>query len=188
MKRKKWSNLINLLLLPGVLIVLGLVLLCNPDAASALVSKLLGWCLTIAGVISAIVTLTGWPARRISRILTTVVLLALGSYLLANPLALAEKLGKLVGLVLIIQGARGLWEAWNLAGAARSFKGNFWLALATLAAGIILVLFPMTTSRLVFRLCGGVLLVLGIVNLVTRLRTYPRLDRPDDPDIIDAAP
>lgn len=184
--RKKWSNLINLLLLPAFLVVLGLILLFNPDAASALVSKVLGWCLVIAGAVSAIVTLTGWPAKGVSRIITTAVLLILGAYLLANPLALAANLGKLLGIVLMIQGIRGLWEAWNLAGAALPFKPNFWLALATLAVGIILLVFPMTTSRLVFRLCGIVLVVIGAVNLITRLRTYPRLDGPQDPNIIDA--
>lgn len=185
--RKKWSNLINLLLMPAVLAVLGLVLLCNPDAASILIAKVLGWCLVAAGAVSAIVTVAGWPLKRVSRIITTAVLLALGGWLLSNPLALAENLGKLAGLVLIIQGGRGLWEAWKLAGAARAFKSNFWLALATLAVGAFLFVFPMTTSRVVFRLCGVVLVVLGAVNLITRLRTYQRLEGPDDPNIIDAA-
>lgn len=184
--RKKWSNLINLLLLPVVLVILGLVLISNPDAASALIAKVLGWCLVGAGAISAIVTLTGWPLKAVSRIITTALLMVLGIYLLSNPLALAANLGKLVGIVLIIQGARGLWEAWTLASAAKAFKPNFWLALATLAIGIFLLVFPMTTSRLVFRLCGIVLVIIGAVNLITRLRTYQALEGPDDPNIIDA--
>lgn len=189
MKNKiKWSNLINLLLLPAVLVILGLVLIFNPDAASALVAQILGWCLIGGGVISAIVTLTGWPLNRISRLLTTILLLALGGYLLSHPLSLAASLGKLLGLVLIIQGGRGLWESYQLKNAFRAFRPNLWLALATLVIGVILVLFPMATSRLVFGLCGIVLVIVGAVNLVTRLRTYQALQEPDDPNIIDAAP
>lgn len=188
MNCKKWTNLINLLLLPAILVILGLVLLVDPDAASALAAKILGWCLIGAGIISGIVTLTGWPVKRVSRIITTALLLILGGSLLADPLALAASFGKLLGLVLIVQGARGLWEAQKLKNAFHPFKSNLYLALATLAGGILLIAFPMTTSRLVFRLCGIVLVILGAVNLITRLRTYPALDKPDDSDIIDAAP
>ena len=49
--------------------------------------------------------------------------------------------------------------------------------------GAILVLMPMTASRLVFSLCGLVVTVVGIVMLLDRLRK-PRLK--DGGDIIDA--
>ncbi len=52
--------------------------------------------------------------------------------------------------------------------------------------GLILLLLPMTTSRLVFSLCGLVVLGLGIVMLLERLRLRRLLDEGDDPDIIDA--
>ena len=53
-------------------------------------------------------------------------------------------------------------------------------------AGVVLILLPMTTSRLMFSLCGLVVLIIGIVMLLDRLRDRKRLNEPEDPNIIDA--
>ena len=52
--------------------------------------------------------------------------------------------------------------------------------------GAILILLPMTTSRVVFSICGLVVLLIGIVMLVDRIRKRRLLEPKDDPNIIDA--
>ena len=54
------------------------------------------------------------------------------------------------------------------------------------AVGVALVLLPMTASRLVFSLAGLVVLVVGVVMLLDRLRNRRRLEASSDPNIIDA--
>jgi len=44
----------------------------------------------------------------------------------------------------------------------------------------------MTTSRLLFRLCGAAILAIGIALLLDRLKNQRYLDDGGDPNIIDA--
>lgn len=178
MKKKKWTDVLPTLLMPVLLALLGLALVADPNWASALVSRVLGWGLIACGIISAIVTITGWPAQKVSRVIITVALLAVGIYLSRNPLALAANIGKLIGIFLLVQGGVSLLDG----------RGDKVLPLITLAAGLFLLLFPLTLSQLVFRICGAVLLVLSISNLISRLRVLKALNEPEDPNIIDAVP
>ena len=63
------------------------------------------------------------------------------------------------------------------------------MPLVTAIVGVVLVVLPMTTSRLVFSLCGLVVLVTGIAMFLDRLKGRNRLEgpgEPEDPNIIDA--
>ena len=57
---------------------------------------------------------------------------------------------------------------------------------AATAIGALLVLMPMSASRLVFTLCGVAVLVIGGVMLLDRIRGRRWLQGGDDPNIIDA--
>jgi hypothetical protein len=53
--------------------------------------------------------------------------------------------------------------------------------------GLALIIFiPLSISRMVFSLCGLVVLIAGIVILLDNLKSQNRLDDPQDPNIIDA--
>ena len=176
MKSTKWTEIIGALLLPALLALLGLVLVINPNAASALISKVLGWLCLGGGLVSAIVTITGWPAKRVGRLILTLALLALGGYLVRHPLALAANLGKLLGIILLIQGAVNLLDS----------RGGSVLAVITALVGLFLLLFPLTLSQLVFRIIGAVMIGLGVSSILSRLWVLKYLNEPEDPDIIDA--
>lgn len=178
MKNTKWTDLISTFLVPGLLAALGVALLIDPNWATAMVSRLLGWALIACGVISAIVTITGWPANRVPRVVVTVLLLGVGIFLSREPLALAVNFGKLIGIFLVIQGGAGLLDSRG----AKAMSG------ITLAVGVFLLLFPLSLTKLVFRLCGAALLILSVSNILARLRVLKGLRESDDPDIIDAAP
>lgn len=181
MKKHDFLDVINLFLTPAVLIVLGLILVVNPDSASALIARIFGWLLLAAGVgfaVAALVDRIGTVAKVISALLC----LAVGSFLLRNPLVLAAGIGRLAGILLTLRGIQ------DMIAAGRWHKGML-TAVITTIVGVILLVLPMTTSRLVLLVCGVVMLVSGVGMLAARLkfRRYLRQARePDDPNIIDA--
>ena len=54
MKKQKLAAFLSRYATPAVLIVLGLVLILCPDTASALISKVAGWGLMMAGIVVAV--------------------------------------------------------------------------------------------------------------------------------------
>lgn len=175
MNKRGFFSLVNLLWAPVALIIAGLILMVNPDSASALVSKILGWILILCGAGFAIAALMGYRDRWISRGITALLCIAAGTWLLRNPLALAESIGRFAGFLLLIRGIRDI-----IGSGERPF------AFITTIIGAVLILLPMTTSRILLSICGVAVLAVGIILLAVRLWSRNRLDEPDDPNIIDA--
>ena len=106
------------------------------------------------------------------------VLAIVGGWLTNNPLALAAWVGRIVGILLVVD---GLQDMIHLRGQGQRFALP---VLATLV-GAVLILLPLTTTRLVFSLCGIVVLIIGIVMLLDRLKGRKRISGGDD-NIVDA--
>lgn len=176
MKNNKddFKSLVLLCASPVGLIALGAVLLLFPDSASILVARILGWVLVAVGILfgaSAIAQRDGM----VWRVLGAVICLAAGVWLIRDPLALAKGIGRLVGILLAVHGIQDLGLS--------NVRSERALSIASIVVGVILVLLPMTTSRVVFSLCGLVVLVIGLGMLLERL--YRRRQGRDS-DIIDA--
>lgn len=176
MDKSDFARLFRLFAMPAVLILLGSVLLLLPDTAAALAARLISYLLTGTGIVWAIAAVTGPRSKRLRRILPAVLCLLLGGTLAANPLILAAHIGRILGLALAFEGVQNLLR--HSAGTPT--------AVLTLLAAAVLLLAPMTASRLVFRLCGLLLLVIGIVQLTERLRRRNILTSGNTPNIIDA--
>lgn len=174
MRNSKFSELIRLFAMPVVIVVLGAVLVLAPDYAAILAARIISYILTALGIGYGIAAVTGGTSRRIGRIITAAFCLILGSALLINPLILAANIGRVLGVVLAVEGISNLVRH----SAAKP------TALLTLVAAVILVMAPLTASRLVFTLCGVLLLVIGIAQLLERIRRRPL--NPGDTNIIDA--
>ena len=177
MKKNDILSLIYQFASPVLILVLGVILFLSPDTASALIAKLLGWAMTLTGVligISAILDRKGAVGKGIA----AVGCVCIGGFLTANPLLLAAGIGRLLGVLIVLRGIRDLYLH------HREGRSNL-LAVITTVVGAVLVLLPMTTSRVVFRLCGVVILAIGIAMLLDRLKDRRYLDKGDD-DIIDA--
>lgn len=170
MKNNKWLSL----LVPVALMALGLVLFFVPDTGSILLSKILGWGLTLVGILAIFWTVF---AREWRNLVIGIVLVGIGSVLLAKPLALAAFVGRILGVVLAFRGIVEWTQSANRQGKL--------LCVAVTLVGVILILMPMSASRLVFSVCGFVLVVCGIMMLVQRLRQQRYLPKNRD-DIIDA--
>lgn len=179
------KNILNGKLGPLMLILLGGLLLVNPDFGSRAVATVLGWAVCIlCGVVLAVTLLL---RGRFSTVAGSALGLLAGMYILRNPLSLASVLGILLGIFLATQGFGALMDALVL-----RRGGGFWLLGAVWAAvilllGLTLVFSPLTTSRLVMTLAGIVMIVCG----VGRLRTHTKAERYMEPDrsnsrIIDA--
>jgi len=176
MKKQDILSLIQFFLAPALVTLLGLLLLINPDSASALISKILGGILSAVGFLLAIVALFS-DRRRAGKLVSALMLLCCGGILSARPLLLAAFAGRIVGILLLADGLMDLLNAHR-----RGIRSLMPL-LVTILGGM-LVLMPMTASRLVFRLCGLAVTVIGIVMLLDRLR-HPQLPGGDS-NIIDA--
>lgn len=178
MKKNDILPFLSRLLTPALLIALGITLLVNPDSASVLIAKVIGWILVAVGVGFGIAALTSRIGTS-GKVFGAIVCIAIGSWLLNNPLALASGIGRFAGILLVIRGIQ------DIADAGKRHHGTT-LAVLTTVLGAVLLLLPMTTSRVVFSLCGVVMLIIGAAMLVDRLKDRRRLNEPEDPNIIDA--
>ncbi len=176
---------LRLLAAPALTVVLGLVLLLSPDTASALVGKILGWCAVIGAVAFGAGAFTGAADGRNNRIIWAVVCLAGGMWLLRNPLSVAKFLGRFLGIVLMIRGGQSAADNIRYQGKKLVKSRGLILGLVTAAVGAVLVLLPLATSRLFFKIVGIGLIGFGIAQGADRLREKKRLEEPGDPNIID---
>ena len=177
MKKQDILSMIQLLLVPVLLILLGLILMVNPDTASVLISKLIGYAMTLAAVCTGLAAVFS-HTRRISKALAAVVLAMVGGWLMMHPLWLTAWMSRFLGILIMIN------SGMDLIFALKNGRNVIFHAVAT-AIGALLVLMPMSASRLVFTLCGVAVLVIGAVMLLNRIRGR-RLNEGDDPNIIDA--
>ena len=174
MKKHSLSAFLSRYGTPAVLIALGLVLIFCPDTASALISKAVGWGLMMAGIIVAVAMVvdSNWS---VTKILTILVLVGLGRWLMTHPLAWAAWGGRMIGLLLLLRGIRDFTQS--------AFTQGKALSALTAVLGLVLILLPMTASRMVFSLCGVVILAVGGGMLAERIWEN---QNGDDANIIDA--
>lgn len=172
MKKEKALYLLERLSIPVLLCALGLVLLLTPDTASKLVGKVAGIGLAVVGALHLVDCLSS-KLDTAKKLIFSLVCLAAAGWLLSHPLGLAAWIGRLVGIFFILRGIASLVEA-------RKLGQKLTWPLITTLAGVLLVLSPMITSRLVLNAMGLVLLLVGIVQVVSRLGEQKRLEGPDD--------
>ena len=177
MKNNSFLNLLYRLASPIAVTLLGLLLLINPDSASVLIARILGWGLTVVGIGFGIAAILDRD-NRVRKGITAVFFACAGGTLTANPLLLAAWIGRFIGVLIAIRGVRDLLLH-------SSYGYSRMLALITTAVGALLVVLPMTTSRLVFSVCGLVVLAIGIGMLLDRLKNRNYLPKGKD-NIIDA--
>ncbi len=176
MDKNRILPLVSQLLMPALVILCGLILICNPDSGSALVSGLLSAVLVICAVVCLLMALFG-SGKKGKLFLTAAVSLIASRWLRNNPLGLAAGLSRILGICLLL-GALGSFLKSRTAG------GKI-LSLAEAVLGVVLIVLPLFASRLVFMICGIVVTLLGLsmLAMVFRKGRYGKNDRPD---IIDA--
>ena len=177
MKNNRFLDMLCSLASPIAVTLLGLLLTVNPDSASVLIARILGWALTLIGIGFGVAALID-REHVVRKGITAVAFACMGGTLSANPLLLAAWIGRVIGALIAVRGIRDLLIS-------GSYGYSKTLALITTAVGALLVVLPMTTSRLVFSLCGLVVLFIGIGMLLDRLKRRKYLEKGDG-NIIDA--
>ena len=175
MKKKDVQSMVRLMLTPVLMVILGIVLVVRPDSASALVGKVLGWVLLVVGI-GLLVESIAVKELTTSRILFVVVAAALGLWLGRNPLRLAA-LGRVAGLLILVRAVQ------DIINAAR-WKCGMKYALLSAIIGGLLILLPMTTSRAVWVIVGLLVIAVGVLMAIDRLKPGKLLG--DGGNIIDA--
>ena len=170
MRKETLLRLLNRFGMSATLILLGLILLMAPDSAAVIIAYLMGGLLTFGGIVFGIGALLD---RSFSKGFWALACLSIGGTLMSNPLLLARNLGRFLGILLAMEGGSCLR------------RGNRTFGVIILVAAVVLVLSPMTLSRLVFSVCGLVVLAIGVGMLAERIRNQAYLDKGDD-NIIDA--
>ena len=164
---------IRRLVSPALTVLLGLILLVNPDSASAVVGKILGWLAVLMALAEAF---SGGKKSPIKGVVFGLI----GVLILRDPLFVAKFLGRILGLALV---------GWGFRGVSRNKGANFTPTLlfscALLVVGFVLFVTPMTTSRLVLAGVGILIILVGVTEALERLRENKQLEEPGDPNIID---
>ena len=178
MKKQDILSLLKLLLVPVLLILLGLILVVNPDTASALISQIIGYVLIACAVGTGVAALFSHSGK-IGKGIAAAVLAIVGGWLIAHPLLLTAWISSFLGMLIMINSGLELYYAIKQ-------KRNVIFYGAATAIGAVLILMPMGVSRLVFTLCGIAVLLIGVVMLLDRIRGRRWLTAGEDPNIIDA--
>ena len=174
MNTKKLESCVNLLGTPVLTAVAGLVLLVNPAGATALLTRVIGWVLVIGAALRLIRLAASDQLRWGKDAFIAGAILGLGVVLLAKPMILGAFIGRVIGLLLVIEGIRNLKDGVDLRD------------ILSIAAGAVLWFMPQTLTNAVLSIVGLVLLVLGVINILGRLRKAKYLHQGSTPGIIDA--
>lgn len=178
MKNQNYRQLFQLFFTPVLVIFFGLILIVRPDSVSGLVGNILGYALVAAGIFCGISAVMD-KNQLARKVVSSLVLVLVGGWILNNPLRLAAWIGRLIGILIAARGIQDIQ-------AAKAMGQNLGFSLVTAAVGVLLVVIPMTASRLVMLICGIVVLLLGITMLLDRLKRRRYLDDSNDKNIIDA--
>ncbi len=168
-----WGSMIG----SALLIAAGVLLVCNPDFGSAAVAMVVGWVLVAFGALGLFVSIVSWPAFGIPETALCALALGFGIYILCNPLSLASIAGVALGVWLAVQGLSAVRESVYLKKQYGVSDAELIFGALMIVLGVILVIFPLTTSRVVMVIVGIALAICGGANLVFRARSAKYLHK-----------
>lgn len=157
-------------------IVLGLFLMFAPGSLLALVLMVLGWVLLLFGIVTIIsFVLNRSVTVGYGRLISGVIQLLVGLWVVRNPGGLVSLAATVVGVVLLVHALSDLQYTWSAyqAGAERWWTGAISGGL-TLVLALLVLLRPMGSAMAVVSFAGICLVIDGISDLlmIRRLGDY----------------
>lgn len=162
---------------PALTIILGLVLVFNPGSLTTYIAWCVGLIIALIGA-GRLVRYFSQGNKSVWNLLGSIVLLLLGFSILKNPVSLEKRASQIVGILLLLQAARGFMDP-----IATHEKTS---SVVLGVAGAALVLMPLTVPRMVVVICGIVVLALGVGMALDLLHSSGSSGNSGDPDVIDA--
>ena len=153
----------------------GLVLTFNPEGATALVTKFLGWALVIIFALKLIKLAVGDRLHWGRDAFYSGACMCVGLILLAKPMIVANLIGRTIGIILMIWGLSAMKDGYSKL-----------VAAITAAVGLVLVCIPATLTNTLLTLCGLLMVAIAMVNIIAVFKARKRLNGNDDPNIVDA--
>lgn len=171
----------------AVLCLLGIMLIASPEFSISLLGMIFGVTLTLFGIIKLI----GYFSKDLYRLafqydlIFGTILIAVGIVTLVNPGSVLNFICIANGLIIL---ADGISKVRIAAESKRFGIKQWWLILASAIVtgifGLILMLRPAESSRIMMILLGVTLILEGILNLVTVI-TAVKIINHQQPDIIE---
>ena len=152
----------------------GLVLTFNPEGATVLVTKFIGWALVIICALKLIKLAAGDRLHWGRDAFYSGACLCVGVILLAQPMIIANLIGRTIGIILMVWGLSGLKDGYSKL-----------IAILTAVAGLVLVCIPASLTNTLLSLCGIIMIATAVVNIVAVIRLQKKFPG-SDPNIIDA--
>lgn len=181
-----YRAIVELAAMPAAQIVLGLILLLNPDGVISVICQILGWMMVAVALYFACSMVKNPKNRDGGTVLLALGFGGCGAFLIKNPLILAVGTGKIIGILLAIRGVSGLMRAGKTREEGGSYIVTYLFGALTTILGIWLVLAPMAPSRLIFSIIGIGLILAAVFKLLSMKNRFRALMEPCNPNIIDA--
>lgn len=149
---------------PALTCALGLVLLFRPGSLTAAIARAVGILLALVGCGKLIGVFFGSNKKfDFLTVAGSIILILLGFSVIKNPVGLESRLVRLIGILLVLQGIRNFVD-----GLAPHSSVT---AILSCVVGGVLILMPVTASRLVVMACGIVVLLIGIGMIADGLKS-----------------
>ncbi len=155
-------------LLTAVLtVLLGILLAVMPGMAIETLFLVVGWLLMISGIVSLLsaLLLRGRPVGQGDLVLGLLEV-ASGLVVLMRPTFLVSVLGIVLGLVLVMHGARDIQSAREAKALGYPWKASLAVGLLTLVMGALVIINPFSTAKILLRVAGIFLILDGVGDLI----------------------
>jgi uncharacterized membrane protein HdeD (DUF308 family) len=166
-----------------VMVILGILLIVNPDTAVLTVCQIVGCILLLTGIVLIIMYLTrkgkeNSSAWDVAMCVLGVVLLALGIFVIIRPSAVLNFVGLLFAVILFLHAFYEFREMRNL---KRMQDERWWISLicaaATLVMAILMLFLPVAVAAFATVLAGIFLIYNGVADLFLAFRVMQAAKR-----------
>lgn len=160
---------------PVLTCVLGLILIVEPGSLTSSIAWAVGIVLALVGA-GKLVGFFRNARKDLLKLCGAVILLLVGFSIMGDPVRLERQVGRVIGIVLLLSGIRGYVDPFAAHEKATS--------ILSCIMGVLLLVLPLTFSRLAVVICGIVVLLIG-GGMVLDLLFGSRGGDSGSPDIID---
>ena len=158
------------------ILLCGLVLTFNPEGATVLVTKFVGWALVAIFAIKLIKLAVGDRLHWGRDAFYSGACMCIGVVLLAKPMIIANLIGRTIGIILMVWGLSAIKDGHSKL-----------TAVITVLAGLSLICIPASLTNALLTVCGIIMVAIAVMNILSRIRERKRISGNDNPNIIDAA-